>query len=323
MIKALIKIKDFALFFILLFFAILLAVNKSFTMLTIEGVKTYFATLFPSLFPYLFISSLLSLTNGAGKIAKLLSPFFNKVFNVSGACGYAYLISIISGYPIGSIMVSEFKKQNLISEVEAERASALCSTSSPSFIINVVGGYCFNNVKIGLLLYLSHILSSLFIGVIFSRYKKDNKSNNFNFTIKQTDNVISEAITSSINSALFVGGFITLFYLFTEILYNIGILNLPIGFLTLIFKDSELAKATIFGLFESTKGFKFLSMLPKNRLSYCVSSFLLGFSGLSIIMQSTSSLKRAKIKTAPFLFSKVLSAVLNLIFSLIFSLLLF
>ncbi len=323
MIKALLKIKDYLVFFAVMFFVFLLLSNDKFTSLTLEGVKTYYLTLFPSLFPFLFLTSLLTLTNGAGKVAKFISPFFEKVFNVSGACGYAYLMGVFSGFPIGSIMIAEFKKQNLISDIEAERASCLCATASPSFVINVVGGFCFDSAKLGVYLYVGHLLSSIILGLLFSRYKKEKVITRKEFSVKQSDNVISESITSAVNSALFVGGFITLFYLLTEILYTLGALNLPINILTLLLGDKNLAKSVVFALFETTKGFKILASNKASRLTFCVGSFLLGFSGLSIIMQCISPLKSAKIKTAPHLFSKLVSAVLNLIFSFIFSLWLF
>ena len=323
MIKTLLKLRDIIVFSAIIFFVFLLIVNDKFTTLTLEGIKTYYLTLFPSLFPYLFLTSLLTLTKGAGKVAKLISPFFEKVFNVSGACGYAYLMGVVSGYPIGSIMIAEFKKQNLISDTEAERASCLCATSSPSFVINVVGGLCFNSVKLGAFLYLGHLLSSIIVGLIFSNYKKEYVLTRKQFCVKQSDNVISESITSAVNSALFVGGFITLFYLLTEILYTLGVFNLPIKLLSRLLGNTYLAKGVVFALFETTKGFKILASIPISRLTFCTGSFLIGFSGLSIIMQCISPLKTAKIKTAPHLFSKFVSAVLNLIFSFIFSLWLF
>lgn len=324
MIKKLIKIKDYFPFLLIVFFATCLAFERSFSAFTIEGIKMYFLTLFPSLFPYLFVTAMLSFVKGGDIISKFISPFFSRVFKVNGACGYAYFISLISGYPVGAITVSRLKKNNQISEAEAVRASILCSTSSPSFIITVVGAICFNSTMVGLFLFLAHFLSSITVGLIFSRYKKDIPPTPLTFDEKiTTDNFIYDGIISTVNSALFVGGLVTLFYVFTEILYTLGILSLPINLLSCLIADKELSKAIVFGLFETTKGIKLLSLIKPSSLTFCVCSFLCGFSGLSVILQSVCYLKTAKIKTAPYLLSKIFSAVLNLFYSFIFSLLLF
>ncbi len=324
MIKKLIKIKDYLPFLLIIFFATCLAFERSFSSFTIEGIKMYFLTLFPSLFPYLFVTAMLSFVKGGDIISKLLSPFFSRVFKVNGTCGYAYFISLISGYPVGAITVSRLKKNNQISEAEAVRASILCSTSSPSFLVTVVGAICFNSTIVGLFLFLTHLLSSITVGLIFSRYKKDITPTPLTVNEKiNTDNFIYEGIISTVNSALFVGGLVTLFYVFTEILYSLKLLSLPINLISFIVSNEEIGKAIVFGLFEPTKGIKLLSLISPSSLTFCVCSFLCGFSGLSVILQSVCYLKTAKIKTVPFLLSKVFSAVFNLFYSFIFSLLLF
>ncbi len=323
MIKSLTKIKDFIPVFIACFFLVIISSNKGLSTYTVEGIKMYFATLFPTLFPYLFITTLLSFMRGTGKLIKKLSPIFSKVFKVNGACGYAYIMSLLSGYPVGSMLICELREQNLISEKEAENGAVLCSTSSPSFLIMVIGELCFSSTLLGLFLYLAHLLSSLSVGLIFCRRGKCSPSKFTELSLKKTDNVLYDSIVSSVNSILFVGGLITLFYLFTEILFSLGFLRPLSSLLSLILGNSEVSLAVTFGLFETTKGIKCLSLLPPSRLVFCVSAFLCGFSGVCVILQSIAYLKKAKIKTAPFLLSKATSAVFSLIYSFIFSLLLF
>ncbi len=318
MIKAIKIIRDFLPFIFIVCFALMLALNKSFSGFTIEGLKMYFACILPSLFPYCFITAILSFLSGTEKMSKLISPFFERVFKVNGACGYAFLMGLISGYPVGSIIVADFRSKNLINSAEAERASVLCSTSSPAFLISVVGSMAFNNVKFGLGLYFCHIISAIIVGAIFSYHRKKEKPKEFvGFTIKKSDDIISECTFSAINSALLVGALITLFYIFTEVLFSIGILNIPIKIFSLLTGNEQVGKGIIFGIFETTKAVKTLSFTPANRLSFCTMATLCGFSGISAIMQALTCLKKAKIKTAPFIYSKLLSAVLNFIFSFI------
>ncbi|MBQ7339804.1 MAG: hypothetical protein IJW43_02985 [Clostridia bacterium] len=323
MINIIKKNKDLFPVLIALLFMTILAVNKDFSAFTIDGIKMYFYFLLPSLFPYFFLVTILSLLKGVGKLSKLFSPISSRLFKVNGACGYAYFMSLIAGYPIGASLIADFKNSRLISSVEAERGSVLCSTSSPAYLISTVGAIMFESVIFGAVLFLCHLLSSITIGIIFSFYKKDKPTLLTSFSAKKTDEILFDGITGAVNSTLFVGAIITLFYILTEILYSLGLLNLPINILTAIFKDQNVSLAIVFALFENGKGMKFLSSLGTNRLSFVLSCFLCGFSGLSIILQSVVYLKRAKIKIAPFILSKIMVAIINLVYGLILAFIFF
>ena len=235
MINIIKKNKEFLPFILIVFFAVILSVNKGFSHFTLDGIKMYFALIFPTLFPYLFLTTLLSFNKGCKKLAKLLSPVTKKLFKASGLVGYAYFMSLLSGYPIGASIISDLKNSNLISEKEAERGSILCSTCSPSYMISTVGSIMFNSLSFGLNLYAVQILSSFLVSILFSFFYKDEPSPHLFLTDKKSQNVIYDSITSAITSTLFVGAIITLFYVFSEVLYSLGFFSFPIYILYLIF----------------------------------------------------------------------------------------
>lgn len=321
MIRIIKKNLDLLPVLLLLTFAIILSSKKQFSSLTLDGIKMYFGVLLPSLFPFVFITTLLSFCGGVLKIGKLLSPITTKVFKVNGVCGYAYFMSLISGCPIGASIVSTLKSNKLISQTESERCSALCSTFSPSYLISTIGGIMFNNIKFGILLFVCHLLSSITIGLIFSFYKKEKPSPFKSIQLQKSDNIIYDGIVSTINSVLFVGGIITIFYIVSEILFNLKVFNPLISLLNLIFQDQQVSKAVVFGILENSKGLITLSQMGAQRESFIISAFLCGFSGLSVILQSVAFLKKAKIKIAPFILSKIMAAIINTIYSFIISML--
>lgn len=300
----------------LIYFSLILALNKEFSYLTIDGIKLWLAFVVPSLFPYFFITAILSSMSITSKITKLFSPITKKVFNVNGAVGYAFFMSLLSGYPVGAKIVCDLKESGVIGESESVRASALCSTSSPMFLIGSVGGFMFNNYRLGLILFISHLLSAILIGIIFSFYKrKDTPKETAILKSQKFDNFLYESAYSSVISLLVVGAIITIFYILSNLLFSLNILNPIIYLLSFVVGDVNLSKGLIFGLFECTQGLKILSSATALKLPLC--AFVCGFSGVSIIMQSLAYLKKAKIKTAPFLLSKLLSAVLNSLFCFI------
>lgn len=315
---------SFAFFAFLIAISIILAVDKAYSMVVLEGIKMWIFLVLPSLFPYFFITSCLSNLKSTQKIANFFSPLSKKLFNVSGAVGYAYFMSLLSGYPVGAKIISDLKEKKVISEPESTRAAALCSTSSPMFLLGSVGNIMFNNSLFGFLLFLSHIISSIFIGIIFSFYRRKEKINNpSHFSPALSDNILYESTYSAIISALIVGGMITIFYLLTEVLLAFNILSPFVNLLSFIFNDDNLGLGFSLGIFECTKGLKTISNSGILFLSLPITCSLCGFGGISILMQSLAYLKKAKIKIAPFVFSKILSAILNFLIGCAFSFLFF
>lgn len=276
----------------------------------------------PALFPYLFITAVLSSLSITSKIGRLISPLTTRFFNVGGAVGYALLASLISGYPVGAKTVSDLRKNNLISDEEAVRASTVCSTSSPVFIFGSVASVMFGSLSFGIKLYICHVLSTLITGCFFGLYKRWIKPTKMQtFSLAKVDNVFYESVFSSVISVLTVGGIITLFYLFTQILLSLGVLSPFVWIFEKIFTSKSAAEGLCVGIFECTNGLKLLASTGIGFFTLPIATFICSFGGLSVIMQSVAFLKNAKIKTAPFVLSKLISAVIGFLLGLIVTLL--
>jgi sporulation integral membrane protein YlbJ len=321
MTKKLNAFLELIFFGFLLFASVLLALDRRYSVAVTNGISLWIACVLPALFPYFFITFLLSSLKITGKLSCFLSPLTTKLLNVSGLVGYAFIISVISGYPVGAKTVSDLKESGAIDDAESVRASCLCSTSSPMFLLGSVGNLMFKNSAFGILLFLSHLISAISVGIIFSFYKRKTRPKASPPFKKSThvDNVLYESALSSVLSVLVVGALITVFYLLTELLLSLNVLTPLINLLTLLVKDKNTAKSIVLGLFECTKGLSLLSSTPFNLFSLPISSLICSFGGLSVIAQSVAYLKKAKIKTAPFILSKIISAVISFFISLLFS----
>jgi sporulation integral membrane protein YlbJ len=288
-----------------------------------EGVILWFTAVLPALFPYLFLTAILSTLKTTSKIITFFSKPCEKFFNVGGTIFYAFFMSLISGYPMGAKITCDLYEKGAINRYEATRAFCFCSTSSPVFTISCVGNVMFKNPLFGVALFIVHLLSSVLVGFIFSFYKRKERPLKTVMPSEKTDNILYESIYSSVISALVVCGFIGIFYLISDVLTSIGILTPITKFLSLITNDDNLSYGVTVGLLEYTKGVKIISNGGISLLTLPFVSALLGFGGISIIMQSVAYIKKAKLKTAPFIIAKLLSAVLSFIIGLIFSLLFF
>ncbi len=307
-------VKEYILLILLLSFAITLAASGKGAEFALGGIKLWAAAILPALFPYFFISAALGKLGVTEKTALRLSPLMLRAFNLPGIVSYALFTSLVSGFPVGAKIVSDLKNNDLITETESVRASALCSTASPAFVICGIGA-AFSSARFGIALFFTHFFSSIIIGIIFSFYKRKEKpakkAREKAENRKTADNILYECAYSAVISVLVVGGIITVFYVVTELLSLIGALTPIVGALTALTGDESAAKGLVFGMFECTKGIYALKAAGATKTAFVLAAAIIGFGGLSVIFQSLAYLKSAKIKTAPFILSKILGAAVN------------
>lgn len=318
------SVKDWTIFCLLVFFGVTLSVSSSLSKTFLEGLGIWANSVLPTLFPYLVLTALLNSTNAVSKISAFSSPLFNRAFKVNGGASYVFLMSVLSGCPMGAKLTCDLYENKLLSKTEAVRTFCLCQTSSPVFTISCVGNMMFKNSLFGLCLFLTNIIACIIVGIIFSFYKrKDPPTKSVSLNTQSSSNLLYESIYSSITTILVVGGFIAIFYLLVKILILLNILTPLINLLTKLVKDKTLSEGIVLGLFESTGGIKIISQTGFCTFTLPLVCFLCGFGGISVIMQSVAFIKKCNIKTARFILAKITCAVVSFIIGLIFSLVFF
>ena len=118
---------------------------------TKDGLKLWANSVVPSLFPFFVATEMLSYTNVVSFLGKWLSPIMRPLFGVPGEGAFAFIMGLISGYPVGAKIVSNFMEQGICTKEEAERMLAFTNNSGPLFIISTVGITLFGNTSIGIL----------------------------------------------------------------------------------------------------------------------------------------------------------------------------
>ena len=304
---------DYAFSFLLTALLIVLLLSN-YTTTVKRAINLWAISVVPAVFPFVFLTTSINSFSAFKVLSIKLSPISKRLFNVNGIVAYAYFLSLISGYPIGAKLVSDLRLKGLITKEESQRAVAFCSTPSPSFLISTVGRIMLGNAFYGLILLFCSIIASVLVGILFGFYHKkecqriDLATQPLTEKFSLYDNVYNSVIT-----VLIIGGIIALFYLLAEVLFSLKILSPIINAVCLLTKNESLSKGIVFGLFESTSGLSIITNCKFSSVTLPICAFLTGFGGLSIIAQSICYLKNAKIKTAPFVLSKILSAVLSTI----------
>lgn len=318
----------FTIVFVLFMISLLIFSNNN-LIAAQNGLALWAINVLPTLFPFFVATELLCQTNFTYILGKFLNKFVRPIFNVPGESIIAVILGTISGYPIGAKVVCNLKNEKLISKIEAERLIAFTNNSGPLFILGTVGIALFGDKHIGIILLISHILASITVGYFFRFWKKDKLDINFreaNFNSKLAPIKVSEfgellgiAIKKSIFSILSIGGFIVLFSVILSILENSGLFRVITTFLYKFGIPENISLAILTGTIEVTNGVALstaiYSFLPL--LSILLTSFLLGFGGISVLLQVYSIISKENISIKPYFLGKLLQGFLSVIFTFV------
>lgn len=315
--------KNILPFFFLLFTICLILFSKSNIAATQNALHLWVNNVIPSLFPFFIATELLNHTTIPQWIGNLFQKIMRPVFNVPGIGAYALLMGIISGYPVGAKIVTNFRNNHLCSTEEAERILTFTNNSGPLFVLGTVGITLFYDISIGLLLLITHILASLSVGFVFRFWKKgikqkrnieENISSSVSFS--SLGEVLSQSILSAFHSIIIIGGFIVFFSIILSILQQSHVFalcyTLLVPFFHFFHMNPSLIIPILTGLLELTNGIMAITAIPSKNLaiSIVLTAFLLGFGGISITLQVLSIISKSDISIKPYILGKLLHGTL-------------
>ncbi|MCC3865819.1 sporulation integral membrane protein YlbJ [Terrisporobacter petrolearius] len=292
-----------------------------------NGIYIWVNILMPSLLPFIIGANLIVSLRVVDIIGAIINPITQLVFNISGKSALVFAISAVSGYPVGARLASDLRFRQDISQYEGQRLVSFCSTSGPLFIIGAVAVGMLKDASSGYVMLICHYLGAITVGLLFRRYgnEKREKSNKtivdnikYIINIPEKDGFFisfGNAVISGVNTLLAVGGFVIIFSVVFKILtlFNVidGISSAICFLLSFLCITKEACSAFISGLFEITIGcnnIANLTYIPETiKASLC--SFIIGFSGLSILAQCCSFIAKTDIKTNIYIFNKFLHGI--------------
>lgn len=305
-----------------------------------QGLSTWFNILLPSLLPFLIISEILIELGFVDFIGNLLGPLMNPIFGVSGEGAFPLSMSIISGYPVGAKLTSRLREKKMITKAEGDRLITFTSTSGPSFMLGAVAVGMLNKPSIAPLILIPHYLSILFLGFVFSFYKKGRENkfkqknrkliqdiktsyNNFIYTKKSIGSLISNSVKESLDTIFLIGGLVIFYSVLVEVLFSMRLIDNFISLLdSIIPLDKDLITAVITGLFEITIGCKSIALSNSNILiKILLINFIIGWSGFSIHSQVISFLNKTDLNSGLYIVSKFIHGILSSLFTYVLYLL--
>lgn len=296
---------------------------------SIRGLDMWWKIVFPSLLPFFIVSEMLIGFGVVKFVGVLLEPLMRPLFRVPGVGGFVWAMGMASGYPAGAKLTARLRQENQLSKVEAERLVSFTNCSNPLFIFGAVSVGFFYNAKLGIILALAHYLGNFTVGIIMRFHGKKHhqpQNNNSKFSIKVAlrelhrtrikDNrpigkLLGDAVMSSIQTLLMIGGFIILFSVLNQLLFRLGIIQLladAIGVILSLFQLSEaFSIPLVSGIFEITLGNQLTSQVQDSVLMHqaIIASMILAFSGFSVQAQVASILSETDISFKPFFIARI------------------
>ena len=287
--------------FLVIFF---LFFNTSLIISSISNtVELFIYKILPSLFIYIFITEII-LNFG---IADSLAFGINNILSNSASC---VIIGFLLGYPNSAKYILKLYNEHKITSSTAIKLSAFTSNANPAYILGTIGIGMFNNISIGLILLLSHIISAIIIGIIYNPTNSEiiiqqttSNSNTFK-KIYSSFEILSKSIFGTLKT-------LSLIFSYTIIFSLIPIL------ITTNMHLSQVVSSLITGILEISNGINLIVNTNINMHHQIVLiSFILSFSSLMVIMQIYTFVKYTGVKFSALVKFKLVQGVLSSILTL-------
>lgn len=277
----------------------------------------------PSLAVFVICAKILIKT---GFCEKLAATPVRRICPLLGmSCGgfVAFLIGLISGFPMGAVALSELVLRGDITKKEAESLMPFCNNAGPAFVIGTVGASFFGSAGFGAVLFAAQTAAAV-TAVLLTAGKRRGmlllgKSERFRDTAKEKASaarIVSSSVSEGAAALLSVCGFVVFFCVLSDSLLAL--------FSALKWDMSDLGGALLRGFFEISGGFAAFGGIRGISMPVisAVSGAMLGFGGISVYMQAADRAGAASLDMRSYLPGKLICSLLCAVYAVIFSALL-
>lgn len=308
--------------------------DTSFTA-ALRGLKLWWDVVFPALLPFFITSEILLGLGLAHFMGVLLEPFMRPIFNISGYGSFVWTMGFASGYPISAKLTCRLREEKLVTRAEGERLVSFTTSADPVFITGAIAVGFFHSAKIGIILLIVHYFSAILVGFCMKIYRKKDPitpplpRSQRSLPIRALTamhkarlqdgrtigKLMGDAVSTSLQTQLAIGGFILLFSVILSLLSNFHIVSLVSEILKKILGffgwPPEAAQAIVFGFFEVTLGAKEGSSIFSSDSTIfilAITGAIMAWGGISVHAQIASILAESDLRYFPFFMARILHA---------------
>ncbi len=134
-----------------------------------DGLSLCVSSVIPALFPFMVISGIAAASGLCSSAGKILSAPLSRILGFSAPTAAAFLLGLLSGFPVGAVSVITLYQSGQIERSEAEFAIGLCNNTGPAFLIGYLGTRLWGDPGVGMLLWICQALAALTAGFVFRK----------------------------------------------------------------------------------------------------------------------------------------------------------
>ena len=250
---------------------------------TLDATTIWLNKVFPYLFIMIIIQDLLINLN--------FSSFFKNT------AIYIFIMSLLSGTPSGTYIISKLKEQNIITKEYANTCLIFTFFANPLFLYSILNSIFLSKlttIRLMLILYLTNL-------ILYFIYKKDLPSNGKSINTNEIN--LSSSIKTSINTTITVLGVITIYLILSNIIITEFNIIYPFN---IFFK----------GFLEMTQG---LASLINSSIKFkeVIAMIFISFGGFSIHTQVSCILNEANLSYKYFFKGRIIQTALVVFLTII------
>ena len=256
-----------------------------------DGLTLCGDTLIPSLFIFL------CLCNTAMGYSEIPIPIISRVyaalFHAPVNTAVLFLLSLVGGYPVGPMLCARMLEEKKITPSQAKYLPLFCCCSGPAFSVLAVGESMCGSKTTGIILLFSTLLPQIILGIaigLFTRKRAPGKAIRLYKDVPAFSRNFTEGVEKSIAGMIHICAYVILFCV---VLRFVKLLPIP-----------QTVQKYICAFLEVTTGAKcFANNIP-------MVAFILGFGGISVLLQIKKYLSLTGTNIALFLLSRLASGTL-------------
>ncbi len=281
----------------------------------LNAISVWSLKVLPLLFPFFVLTKLI--LNLSSPKESFLDKFFFKIYHTPTGSASTFFLATLAGYPVGAKLICEMHKNGQANSKQAQKMLSFCSVSGPMFMLGTVGIGLLFSFKAGIIILISNIVASLLNGLLYrGKCEKINLEKRF---FNKNDSSLSACVYDSLVSILMVGAFIAISFILIELLSQLHIFEFLGKTICGVFNLKgrlDVVVSALKGTIEITGGIQSLSLTNVSLAEKTIlASGLIGFGGISVLMQSISILNDLKIPVKTMLKQKFTQGLLCLIVS--------
>lgn len=276
-----------------------------------RGVRTGLVVcgevLIPSLFCFMALSGFLSLSGYAAALSAPLGPFTTRILKLPREMGAVALLSMIGGYPVGARMVATDLERGRVDAGTAGRMLTFCVNPGPPFLVTAVGLGMFGSRKIGVILLVTQLVSTILVGWIGSLRAPIPRKLAADSTYMEPAPALVLAVSNAVSAILTMCAFTILSAAMLSLLADTGFAARAAAILPV---EEQTLTAVFSGLLEVTSGCAAAAKMD-GISAVVMTSAAISFSGGSVLMQVMSAFPSGAVSFRPLLLSRLAHGVLS------------